>query len=385
LETWRPEHPEEAVLSTCSTLIAVIDDKGSKIVQFSHFSVKEFLTSGRLQASEVGSIRDYYIPLEPAHTTLARTCLTVLLQFDENVDKRRLATFPLAFYAAQHWVDHAKFGDVSSQITDAMEDLFDPRKPYLAAWTWVHDVDRGDKRSIGSLDERPSPPAATPLYYLALYGFDELAKRHIIRYPEDLNIIRDSYGTPLNAASLLGHIEVTRVLLDHGADANAKTKYGASPLYTAYQHDHFDVMELLLERGARTDTQDGAFGTLLHDAAYHGHTEVTQLLLRHGVNMDARGDVDRTPLHFASSFGHYGIVQLLLDHRAEVDPESGYHETPLWAASDKGHLEIVRLLLDHGADVHFRKNQGQTAFQKATANGHHDVAQLLLEHGAVRE
>ncbi|KAI0290862.1 hypothetical protein BC826DRAFT_516638 [Russula brevipes] len=122
LETWRPEHPEEAVLSTCSTLIAVIEDEGSKIVQFSHFSVKEFLTSGRLQASEVGSIRDYYIPLEPAHMTLARACLTVLLQFDENVDKRRLAMFPLAFYAAEHWVDHAKFGDVSSQIMDVMED-----------------------------------------------------------------------------------------------------------------------------------------------------------------------------------------------------------------------------------------------------------------------
>src|SRR6266853_6062628 len=46
MEGWRPENPEEAVLSTCSTLISIIDnDEGSTIVQFSHFSVKEFLTS----------------------------------------------------------------------------------------------------------------------------------------------------------------------------------------------------------------------------------------------------------------------------------------------------------------------------------------------------
>src|ERR1700760_4585643 len=51
-EGWRPENPEDAVLSACSTLIAVIEDKGSKIVQFSHFSVKEYLTSDRIQTSE---------------------------------------------------------------------------------------------------------------------------------------------------------------------------------------------------------------------------------------------------------------------------------------------------------------------------------------------
>ena len=43
-EGWRPESPEDAVLSACSTLIAVIENSGSKIVQFSHFSVKEYLT-----------------------------------------------------------------------------------------------------------------------------------------------------------------------------------------------------------------------------------------------------------------------------------------------------------------------------------------------------
>jgi hypothetical protein len=149
-EGWRPENAEDAVLSACSTLIAVIESMGSKVVQFSHFSVKEYLTSDRLRTSEIGNIRHYHIPLDAAHTILARACLTVLLQLDESVDKKRLEEFPLAFYAAQHWVDHAKYEGVASRIQDAMEQLFNPSNPYLAVGlgftTWIGM--RSEKRSI---------------------------------------------------------------------------------------------------------------------------------------------------------------------------------------------------------------------------------------------
>jgi hypothetical protein len=155
MEGWRPENPEEAVLSTCSTLISIIDDKGTKIVQFSHFSVKEFLISDRLRTSDIANIRDYHIPLNAAHVTLARACLAVLLQLDENMDKKRLETFPLALYAAEHWVEHARYEDVASRVQTAMEELFNPTKPHLAAWVWIHDV---DDHGVHDLTQPPSPP-----------------------------------------------------------------------------------------------------------------------------------------------------------------------------------------------------------------------------------
>ena len=55
----RPEDPREAVLSTCSSLITVIDDPGFSTVQFSHFLVKEFLTSTRITE---GRVTQYYTP-----------------------------------------------------------------------------------------------------------------------------------------------------------------------------------------------------------------------------------------------------------------------------------------------------------------------------------
>jgi hypothetical protein len=132
--------PEAAVLTACSSLITIVDVKDSKIVQFSHFSVKEFLTSDRIATSKVGRISKYYVLLEPAHALLAQACLAVLLQFDKNTDRERLRTFPLAGYAARHWVGHSKFENVASKVEDAMECLFDPQRPHLKAWTRIYDI-----------------------------------------------------------------------------------------------------------------------------------------------------------------------------------------------------------------------------------------------------
>src|SRR5258707_11487271 len=198
-EGWRPANAEDAVLSTCSTLISVIENEGSKIVQFSHFSVKEFLTSDRLRTSNIGNIHPYHIPLDAAHAILARACLTVLLQLDEDVDKGRLETFPLAFYAAQHWVDHAKYEDVASEIEDLMEQLFNPSNPYLAAWTWIHDVDSyGIRETIDDLEDRPKRPKATALYYAMLSWFSGLANYLILTHGEDVNPNFSIFQTPLD-------------------------------------------------------------------------------------------------------------------------------------------------------------------------------------------
>jgi len=129
---WRPENPEETVMSVCSTLITIVDRGGHRVVQFSHFSVKEYLTSERLATAE-GRLSYYHILPEPGHTVLAHASLSVLLQLDDKIDRDTIGHFPLAPYASRHWVDHARFRDVSSQIQEVMERLFDPARPHFAA------------------------------------------------------------------------------------------------------------------------------------------------------------------------------------------------------------------------------------------------------------
>ena len=95
-ERWRRDDPEKAVLISCSSLIMVVDKGNSRVVQFSHFSVRQFLTSDRLATSK-RDISQFHIAPEPAHTTLTQACLATLLQVHDsssNVQVER--NFPFA-------------------------------------------------------------------------------------------------------------------------------------------------------------------------------------------------------------------------------------------------------------------------------------------------
>lgn len=134
--------------------------------------MKEFLTSDRVRTSEVTSIHLYHIPLDAAHTTLARACLTVLLQLDEKINRKRLLKLPLAFYAAQNWVGHAPYRD--SKMPWNL--LFDAERPHLAAWIWIHHVKWENKRTIDDLDQTPPSLEGTPLYYAVCWWLHRIFK-----------------------------------------------------------------------------------------------------------------------------------------------------------------------------------------------------------------
>jgi ankyrin repeat domain-containing protein 50 len=351
VERWRPDDPEEEVLSLCSSLITIVDDRGWRVVLFSHASVKDFLVSSRLAASKDGSISRYYTSLASAHTTLAQVSLTVLLQLDSKTDKKRLETFPLAFYSAQYWVDHAKFENVASQIGDAIKCLFDPNKPHLSAWTWIHDVDSGRHRTIDHLEEHPPPPRATSLYYAALCGFSELVNHLLLTHPEEVNIQCGYLVTPLHAAYHSGQLECVRLLLQHGADVDARNVEGEA---------------------------------VSHLASEHGHVEVVKLLLLHGADVNARGLEDWTPLHNAVWKGHKEVVRLLLEYNPDLNAQNMAGNTPLILAARYGHIEFVRILFGLGADMSIIGEEGWPAFGWALRERHHQISQFLFNRGTYR-
>ena len=101
---WRPKDQEEAVLSICSSLVTIVDNQGSRVVQFSHPSVREFLTSYRFRTS-TGNVSRYHILPGPAHTIFAQACLGILLHMDDR--DLSVKDYPLVEYAARHWIAHA--------------------------------------------------------------------------------------------------------------------------------------------------------------------------------------------------------------------------------------------------------------------------------------
>ena len=138
-EGWRLGDPVEAVLSTTSSLLAIVEDRGSRVIQFSHFSVKEYLTAPRL-AKTNDIISRYYISLTPAHTLAAQVCLGILLHLEGHVAIRdSLEEYPLAEYAAMYWMYHARFEGVSENVEYGMKELFDSSKPHLANCVRIYD------------------------------------------------------------------------------------------------------------------------------------------------------------------------------------------------------------------------------------------------------
>ena len=380
---WRQDDSREAVLSACSSLVAVVNVDGSSIVQFSHFSVKEYLSSHRL-AEARSNLSRYHIDSLSAHTILAQASLCILLHLDDSIDRKTMEDFPFATYAAQHWVDHGRFEGVSSSVRDAMERLFDADNPSFATWLWIYDIDYPLKERM--FTPHPTRPEAVPLYYAVLCGFREVAEHLLAIRPGDVNARGGCHTTPLHAALSKDNLEIAALLLEHDADVDAlDDNYSRGVLHLASMDGRCDSVKFLLERHADMNIGDGDGATPLELASSIGELEAVGILLKHGATIESREGHGRTPLSMASRHGHQDVVQLLIQSGATVE----YRQTDGWSslfeAAVYGHLEIVRLLIQSGAAVDSRQSDGWTPLYVASRYGYQDVVQLLIQSGAAVE
>ena len=338
---WRWDDKEEAVMSACSSLVMIVKDGDSRIVQFSHFSVKEFLTANRL-TDPIRDVSSYHIRLEAAHTILAQACLGVLLRLDDRVDRDDIKNFPLAEYAAQYWPTHARFEDASSRIKNGMECLFDVDKPHFATWLWIYNEDQdGDSMTTMS----PEKPEAVPLYYATMLGFRDLAEHLIAKHPEHINDRGGDAVTPMHVAAATGHIDVLSLLLEHGADTEVRDRYGVTPLYRTSREGQIEAGRFLLDRGADINARGNTGATPLSGALYEGHFDFARMLVERGASINTRGSNGYTPLHWAVQEAGIQVVRLLLERGADVDARNDRDETPSQLTSQQ---DIIELLSKYG-------------------------------------
>ena len=393
---WRLADQQQAVLSTCSSLITIVNDGDSQVVQFSHFSVKEFLISDRLAGSS-GDVSRYHILLEPAHTILAQACLGVLLCLGDNVGPNEAQDIPLATYSARNWVDHARFGTVSSCILETMQYLFDENKPHWGAWLRLWDMD-GTSWSLGNVFDVTHYPV--PLYYAALCGFYDLVERLVVKNPGYVNAKGGRRNTPLGVALHREHFHVAELLHRHGADVNWRDNAKWALLDLAVEDGNVDAVQWLLDHGAILNTKIflGRRSTALHSAAYKGHLQVCQMFLKLKRNADVntRNELGHTPLHFATVSFNYrdklDVMRFLIEKGANVNARDKYGRTPLHLLSTLGKgsygqymgttIRISRLLLEHGAKINVKDKRRKTPLQIALDEGHDELAEFLSDMGA---
>ena len=420
-EALRTENPGDAVLSACSSLLAVVNVEGSPVIQFSHFSVKEFLTSDRLAKASDIIHRRHHISMTPAHTLASQVCLGTLLHLDKDVITRdSLEDYPLAEYAAEHWVHHSQFEGVSQKVEDGMKQLFDPSKPHLMICIWIHDPKRPWLKR-NDRDERPPPTPESPLYYAVLWGLYStvhfLATEHPFLIERSADVTARDRDTPVHLALRLrrleiaqmliergadvtgrdwngdtslclalrqGYVEVAHMLIEHGADVSGED-WDGNILYLALKKGYVEVVRMLIERGANVSTWDEYWGTLLHMASQRRDREAVHMLIEHGADVSALNSYGETPLYLASRLGYVEIAYILIEGGADVsaqDQDSWVGEdTPLHQASKAGHVEVARMLIGCGADVS-ALSYGNTPLHLASQEGYVEVTHMLIECGA---
>ena len=117
-------------------------------------------------------------------------------------------------------------------------------------------------------------------------------------------------SSPIHLAAGYNQLEVTELLLEHGADVNAQDKGGLIPLHNAASYGHVEIAALMIKFSADINAMDRWGYTPLHEAAQKGRTQLCSLLILHGADPMLQNQNGETPLELASAAD---VRSLLMD------------------------------------------------------------------------
>jgi ankyrin repeat protein len=170
--------------------------------------------------------------------------------------------------------------------------------------------------------------------------------------------------------------DVLRLLIERGADINARNADGRLPLHDCFELDHDDYAKILLDAGAVPD--------VCAAAVYGMHDQLQQIL-----EADPAQANDLTTSNSPLGWSVYGrqpkSATILFQYGAVADQPP--YDSHAWGpASGVASIEVTRVLLEHGANPNWRDEAGNTPIHRViTSRMVRDPAkfiQLLLEFGA---
>ncbi|CAL8345037.1 unnamed protein product [Merluccius merluccius] len=238
----------------------------------------------------------------------------------------------------------------------------------------------------------------TPLHITAGRGFADCL-RLLLQRGADVELAPGGCAA-LHEACESCQPECTKLLLSHGADANAVSEDGLRPLHVCTLPESLECARQLLQYGAAingrsVDEED----TPLHVAARNGLPDHTDLYLRYGAAVDRRNGEELTPLNAACAHPqglqelqrYHKVCRLLLAAGADVGTRDSDRRTPLHMACKHANADVVDLLLTNGACVNDMDYGGEAPMHdilKAVcyklSHEPERVVRSLLNYGSIR-
>ena len=280
---------------------------------------------------------------------------------------------------------HGAHGDVWNK---------DGETPFFLAVACNHENSALALRDKGQLYmEHHSDKRISTLQFTACHGMQSLLQ-YILSQGA---LVDDDTGllgwTPLYVASEYCHHHIVRVLLDHGADPNKRSRDGSTALHAAARKGSLPiVLEFLRAPNMDVAPIDEDGDTPLTVAASKGHYEVFKELIMRKPRV-APNKMGLLPVHYAAANGHTAIVRSCAQE--DLSAQAGFRGTPLHCAATNGHLKIVRYLLAQRVDINAKcpdqlaeKDAPQEDIERITPimlaadYGHEDVVDILFENSA---
>ncbi len=280
------------------------------------------------------------------------------------------------------WLEPQKLGNLLAQLGPIdSRDLCGDRPLTLACLMQRDDAVQAllDAHANPNL---PSNTGITPLMIAAATGREKLVST-LLAKQADPNAHDSSRGyTPLDIAVVAESPEVVSALIKAGSHVDSLVAdFGTrrTPLSLAAETGNVEITRLLLNQGAEVDLCYPDTATALSYACTSRNPDCVKLLLDHGADPNAHGRLS-SPLSLASAYGEPEIMKLLLRRGARVDDEVGDGTNPLiQAVIGQNEPEPVQIFRCRGADPSHHCKVG-TPISRALQTGNSAALKMLLDY-----
>ena len=205
--------------------------------------------------------------------------------------------------------------------------------------------------------------------------------RLLIDKGADLNA-RDANGiVPLHSLAYRGHYDGAVLLLQSGAELDIRDPSGLTPFLYSILRNKKEVAELLINRGADLRVRDSEGRSALDLAVSAGARELVPVLMEKGL-VPLRGEAARNLLHAAASGGFEELTSFMIEKGVETKSRDSYGGTLLHSAATGGLVELTERLITEKVDLNEPNLYGLTPLHLAASRGKLSTLQVLVDNGA---
>ena len=219
-----------------------------------------------------------------------------------------------------------------------------------------------------------------------MYCTNDLEKcKLLIQYGADVNAKAKSGNTALLIASVGNQpYTILKLLLDNKADPLATNSARETALIRAAQFSDTMTLRLLLDKGIPVNALDIYAGTALTRAILNANAPAVSFLLNNGADPNIVDSFLAAGLSYAVLVNDHDLIKAILNKTSDVNKADVFGMTPLmWAVYNEfDRPEIIQDLLDHGAQINAKSKDGSTALSWAIKKGNTATVSLLKKRGA---